>query len=136
MGRKVFQGFAYVLCQKFVNSSSNRDLVNLAILGSGKLVLFITEGQATHNGHAVEPLPFGEDWLAWVAARMAALRISREDMKSARLEAECDVEMGRSDGLGWLYIKLKVACTGVVESSDRTYVATCHGNLTYGLGSV
>jgi hypothetical protein len=136
MGRKVFQDFAHVLCQKFVDSPSNRDLVNLAILGSGKLVLFIPEGRATHNGHAVEPLPFAEDWLAWVTDRMAALRIPAEYMRSARLEAECDVELTRHPTLGWLGIKLKVACTGIVESPDRTYVATLQSDRGWGLGTV
>ena len=32
MARKVFQHFAQVLCQRFVEVPSNRDLINLAVL--------------------------------------------------------------------------------------------------------
>ena len=37
MARKVFQHFAQVLCQRFVEVPSNRDLINLAILGGGRI---------------------------------------------------------------------------------------------------
>ena len=63
MGRKHFQDFANVLCQQFVETPTNKDLVDLAILGDGILQLRITEGKATHRGHAIEPLPFASAWL-------------------------------------------------------------------------
>jgi hypothetical protein len=79
MGRKVFQDFAHVLCQKFVEVPSNRDLVNLALLGDGVLRLDITGRRATHNGFPIEPLPFTEQSLLWIESRLHELAIPRAE---------------------------------------------------------
>ena len=122
MGRKVFQDFAHVMCQKFIESPSNRDLVMLAILGSGRLELDILAGRATHNGGGVKPLPFSASWLEWVKGRMAASEISDTLLKSACLTVEYDVELSRSP-MGRLACQFKFACTSLVEAPDRKYTA-------------
>ena len=70
MARKVFQDFANVLCQKFVDLPTNMDLVNLLILGGGTLVLDITGRKATINRGPVEPLPYAEWARTWLAEQM------------------------------------------------------------------
>jgi len=123
MGRKVFQDFAHVMCQKFIESPSNLDLVMLAILGSGRLELDILAGRATHNGTGTKPLPFSASWLAWVKERMAASEIPESLLKSASLRVEYDVELSRSP-MGMLACQFKFACTSLVEAPDKKYTAT------------
>ena len=136
MGHKVFQDFAHVLCQKFVDLPSNRDLVNLAILGSGKLTLLVTEGRASHNGIAIQPLPYAELWLAWVKDRMRTLRIAETELTRAQLVADCRVELERQPGTGFLCVKLALACEGTVSAPDRVYSATYQGEKRWGLSIV
>jgi hypothetical protein len=102
MGRKVFQDFAHVLCQKFVEVPSNRDLVNLAILGDGVLRLDITARKATHNGFAIEPLPFVEESLRWIESRLDELAIPRGELSGANLTVDSRVKLHRKPGVPFL----------------------------------
>jgi hypothetical protein len=136
MGRKVFQDFAHVLCQKFVEVPSNRDLVNLAILGDGVLRLAITERNATHNGLAVEPLPFVEQSLSWIEARLAELDIPRADLQGASVTVDYKVRLSRKPGLGFLCVDLALACSASVKAPDREYLSTLTAEKSWGLSSV
>jgi hypothetical protein len=134
MGRKVFQDFAHVMCQKFIESpASNRDLVNLAVLGNGRLELNILSGKATHNGVTIKPLAFSASWLAWVKERMAVSEIPESLLKSAALTVEYEVELSRKTGPGWLSGQFKFACTSLVEAPDRSYTATMNAEKIWGL---
>lgn len=136
MGKKHFQDFANVLCQKFVECTTNVDLVDLAIFGDGCLELFITEGRATHEGHAVQPLPFAAEWLAWVEWRLDALGIPRGELQSALLRVNYTVELTRASSLKWLGCKFAFDCTGIITSGDREYRAERRAEIRRGLSQV
>jgi hypothetical protein len=137
VGGKVFQEFVHVLCHKFIELPSNRDLVNLAILGDGTLVLAISEGRATHNGVAIEPLPYADEWRHWVAGRLDELRIPRGDLAAAELTVDYRVELRRSEaGLRWLAAQFDFRCSGVVAASDRDYRAELAAVKEWGFSQV
>jgi len=134
MGRKVFQDFAHVMCQKFIESpASNLDLVKLAVLGNGRLELNILSGKATHNGVTIKPLAFSESWLAWAKERMAASKIPENLLKSAALTVEYQVKLSRKTGPGWLCGQFKFACTSLVEAPDRSYTDAMNAEMMWDL---
>ena len=137
MGRKVFQEFAHVLCHKFVEVPSNRDLVNLAILGDGELVLAVMEDRATHNGTAVQPLPYATEWRHWVGARLNELAIPASDLVSAHLTVKYQVDLRRREtGLRWLSGYFAFECAAAVGAADRTYRAELSTSKEWGFSQV
>jgi hypothetical protein len=133
MGRKVFQDFAHVLCQKFLDTPSNRDLVNLAILGSGTLILAVTDGSATHNRLAIQPLPYAQTWLDWVTPQLAVHHVPRTELQVVELAVTYTVELTRKGGLGWLCARFDFACEGRVASPDREYRCSLKASKEWGL---
>jgi len=136
MGRKVFQDFAHVMCQMFIESPSNRDLANLAILGNGRLELLFIEDRATHNGVAIEPLPFAEEWRLWAIKRMAVSEINSELLIAASLTVEYEVHLSRKSGLGWLCANYAFKVSSLVQASDRSYTAAMNAEKEWGLSCV
>jgi hypothetical protein len=136
MGRKVFQDFAHVLCQKFIETPSNRDLVNLALLGDGVLRLDITSDRATHNGIAVERLPFTADSLLWLESRLQQLAIPRTELQGATVTVESRVKLYRQPGHPYLSVDLALACSASVRAPDREYVSSLTAEKTWGLSGV
>jgi hypothetical protein len=136
MERKVFQDFAHVLCQKFIEVPSNRDLVNLTVLGDGVLRLAILEGGATHNNFAVEPSPFSVESQAWLQSRLGELNIPKGELQGAVLTVEYTVKLHRKPTLGRLCIDLTLACQASVSASDHEYIATLNGEKSWGLSTV
>lgn len=110
MGRRVFQNSAHVLCQKFVEVPSNRDLVNLAMLGDGVLRLDITGRKATHNGLAIEPLPFAEQYLLWKESRLIELAIFAS--RTSARELDCR-KRGEGAWEGRIALPLRRPCPRV-----------------------
>src|SRR5262245_6462672 len=134
MGRKVFQDFANVLCKKFVESPTNRDLVNLTILGDGILELAITDQRATHRGHAVEPFPFEKQALDWLDSRLDELKIPRTELQRAVLKVDYTIKLHRrQDSLGWLCVDLTLTCEAAVRAPDREYHSTLSAKKSWGL---
>lgn len=70
MARKVFQDFAHVLCQRFIETPSRRDLVNLYLYGGGRLVIDLMARTATCNRWPIAPLPYAEDARRWIEIQM------------------------------------------------------------------
>ncbi len=142
MGRKVFQDFAHVLCQKFVEVPSNRDLVNLVIFGDGTLELDLLARKAMHNRAPVEPLPYVDHVRVWLDQRLAELRIDSSELISAALTVEYTVALSRLDlpgqtaPLPGLSAAFDFACTGTIESADRKYTSTLKARKRWSLGSV
>jgi len=137
MGRKHFQDLANVMCQKFVDCASNTDHVDLAILGSGTLELFITDDKAMHNGHAVEPLPFAAEWLEWAEGRLDDLRIPRSELRRAVFRVSYTVTLAwRDTSIGGLTGWFQLACTSLVATVDREYIAELTAEKQWGLSQV
>ena len=136
MARKVFQDFAHVMCQKFVEVPSNRDLLNLAILGGGRLHLDILGGRATHNDLAIEPLPFAASWIEWAMGRMTELGIPSAELSGAALDVQYTVDLRRKPGLGWLCADYDFSCTGSVVAPDKQYSSTLKAHREWGLSCV
>ncbi len=137
MARKVFQHFAHVLCQRFVEVPSNRDLVNLALWGGGNLHLDITGRTATVNRYPVEPLPYSADALHWLEDQVAKGGIPPEQFVSAALAVEYTVATTRRDpGMPMLYASFSFCCTGSIVSPDRTYTSILSAEKAWGLMQV
>ena len=133
VARKVFQDFAHVLCQRFIEVLSRRDLVNLVILGGGKLVLDIVGRKATCNRYPVEPLPYSEDARAWVTSQMERRKIPSDELIGAFLIVEYTVDLSRKQNNPIPVAKFDFACTA---QSDRQYTSVLKVEKTWGLLTV
>jgi hypothetical protein len=138
MGRKVFQDFAHVLCQKFTEVPSTRDLVNLIIFGDGTLEMDLTANKARHNQYPVSPLPYMEEARRWLDTRLKELEIPDPALMRAALLVEYTVILSRTPSLGpaGLSAKFDFACTGVIEAPDRKYTSTLKTQKNWGVGQV
>ena len=136
MARKVFQDFAHVLCQRFIEVPSNRDLVNLVILGSGTLVLDITGRKAAWNRYPIEPLPYSEDARVWLQTQMQDRKIPGNELVEASLLIEYVVDFTRKLNAPMPSAKFQFACTGSIASPDRQYTAALKAEKEWGLGPV
>jgi len=136
VARKVFQDFAHVLCQRFIEVPSNRDLVNLVLLGGGTLVLDLMTQKATCNRYPVEPLPYSEDARGWLDSQMAKCAIPVEELVGASLTVEYAVELSRKSNDPIPIAKFDFACTASIASSDRLYTSALKAQKTWGLSTV
>ena len=136
MGRKVFQDFANVICQRFIEVPSNKDLINLTILGGGKLVLDITGRKATCNRYPVEPLPYSEDARIWLEAQMQKHGIPMSQLVGATLAVDYVVELSRRQDIPIMPIaKFNFNCTASIASPDRQYTSVLSAEKTWRLGT-
>jgi hypothetical protein len=134
MGRKIFKDFAYVLPQMFLQGPTNRDLVNLVLLGDGTLTLDILARRARHGRLPVTPLPYADRARAWLETRLSVHRIPSDQLVRAVLTVEYTVVLARGPVLmGATYM---FRCTGLIEAPDRRYVATLSAEKKWGLGQV
>jgi hypothetical protein len=137
MARKAFQDFADVLCRRFVDVPSNKDLVNLALFGGGTLVLDIIKHKAICNRCPIEPLPYSADALCWLDAQMAKQNIPVEELVGASLTVEYTVDLSRKPGLPVFPVaRFELACTGSISAPDRVYTAVLKKQKIWGLGQV
>ncbi|KRR26865.1 hypothetical protein CQ14_32620 [Bradyrhizobium lablabi] len=124
VARKVFQDFAHVLCQRFIEVPSNKDLVNLVLLGGGTLALDIVMRKATCNRCHIEPLPYAADARGWLDSQMTKQNIPIEELVGATLVVEYDVSLSRKPENPVLPMaKFHFACTGSISSPDRVYTS-------------
>lgn len=137
MGRKVFQDFAQVLCQRFVEVPSNKDLVNLVVLGGGTLVLDIMMRKATCNRYPIEPLPYSADARNWLDTQMAKQKIAMDKLVGASLTVEYVVDLSRKRDLNIVPVaKFDFTCTASISSEDRVYTSVVKAQKTWGLSTV
>lgn len=136
MARKVFQDFAHILCQRFIEVPTNRDLVNLALLGGGKLHLDITARRMTMDGFAENPLPYADDALRWLEGQIAKKGIPREQMVSAELEVNYTVVLTKHAHMPGFSAAFDFSCTGSIVSPDRIYQSNLDAKQIWGLRQV
>jgi hypothetical protein len=135
MARKIFQDFAHVLCQRFIEVPSNADLVRLAILGDGKLELNLSRWKATHNRAAISPLPYMNGAREWLEGRLAELEIPSGELVSAILTVDYTVYLyRRPPPIQWLNAQFDFSCTGVIRAPDREYLSNIKAKKEWGLG--
>ena len=113
-----------MICQRFVEVPSNRDLVNLVILGGGQLMLDILGRKAICNGLPVTPLPYSEDARMWLEAQMQKRGIPMEQLVGVILVIEYDVELSRRPYVPIPTANFKFNCTASIASPDRQYTSS------------
>jgi hypothetical protein len=125
------------MCQRFIEVPSNRDLVNLVILGGGTLVMDIITRKATCNRFLIEPLPYVEDARRWLFSRMVEHKISNEQLAGASLTVEYAVELSRKSDIPIFPVaKFDFACSASITSPDRLYTSTLAAEKTIGLYTI
>jgi hypothetical protein len=134
MARKVFQGFAHVLCQKFIEVPSNNDLINLIILGSGIIELDVLNSKARCNRFPIEPLPYSAVARAWLLEQMRKHQIPDIELVSALLTIEFDARLTAQAPLPAGMFDLN--CKSSVHAPDRSYSASIATSKRWGLGTV
>jgi hypothetical protein len=137
VARKCFQDFAHVLCQRFIEVPSNKDLVNLALLGGGILSLDIVTRKATCNRFPIEPLPYAADARGWLDSQMTERNIPIEELVGASLVVEYVVSLSRKPDIPVMPIaNFHFACTGSISSPDRVYTSVLKAEKVWGLSTV
>jgi hypothetical protein len=133
MARKVFQDFAHVMCQKFVDAPSNADLIALVIFGSGRLELDVAAGKHWHNRAPIDAFPYVGEMRRWLEQRMRALDIAPAELASAALTVDYSVTLSRKPPLNWLIADFDFSCTGIIDAPERRYTSTLTSHKTWGL---
>jgi hypothetical protein len=136
MGRKIFQHFAHVLGQKFIQTPSSLDVARLAIFGDGILVLDMMSRRAIHNGLPIEPLSYMDEAKRWLDARMMILGIPSTELVGASLRVVYSVILSRRPGLNWLSGDFDFSCIGEIASPDRKYSSPCKGRNQWSLAGL
>jgi len=136
MARKVFQDFAHVLCQRFIELPSNRDLVNLVIFGSGTLKLNFVSQRAWWNRCPVSPIPYSGTARDWLQAQMAKRKIPTEQLTDATLTVKYAVEILRRNDVPYPEAAFDFECIAAVASPDRSYTAAMDARKRWGLSGV
>jgi hypothetical protein len=136
LARKVFQDFAHVLCQRFVEVPTNRDLVNLVIFGGGTLVLDIIGQKATCNRYPVEPLPYCDTARDWLFSQLQNRRIPINELSGASLAVEYTVNLSWVPSVPYAKARFDFACTGSISSPDRQYTSVLKAQKDWGLYTV
>jgi hypothetical protein len=136
MARKVFQDFAHVLCQKFIEVPSSADLVNLVIFGDGRLELDITTRKANHNRAPISPLSYMNEAHKWLEGRLTELLIPSQELVGAALTVDYTVTLQRKPPLNWLSAQYDFACIGVIRAHDREYTSSMKATKKWGLGQL
>jgi hypothetical protein len=137
MARKVFQDFAHVMCQRFVETPSNRDLVNLALLGGGELVMDVFGGKASFNRYPISPLPYASDARLWIEDQMERRSIAPSELVSASLVCMYTVELSRKwNDFPVLGAAFDFDLRAVIAAPDRQYVAAMTAAKAWGLSQV
>jgi hypothetical protein len=137
VARKVFQDFAHVLCQRFIEVPSNKDLVNLVLLGGGTLAMDIVAQKAICNRCPIEPLPYAADARTWLNSQMTKQNIPIEELVGASLVVEYVVSLSRKPENPVMPIaEFHFACTGSISSPDRVYASVLKAEKVWGLSTV
>jgi len=137
VGHKVFQEFAHAMCQMFTGSPQNGDLIDLLILGPGTLRMDFLTRRSTHEGIAVQNIPFVDRWADWSAGRLGDLEIPADELREAVLVVEYRVEPYYQElGMGWLCARYNLDCSGLVAAPDRRYEMDVHHEQEWGLSQI
>jgi hypothetical protein len=133
MARKVFQDFAHVLCQRFVEVPSNRDLVNLFLFGGGTLLLDLMARRATCNRYPIKPLPYAEDARRWIETQMVKREIPVEQLVGASLKVDYQIVAFERTDMPYPSVTFQFACTGTIASPERVYTSELAATKRWGL---
>jgi hypothetical protein len=136
LARKVFQDFAHVLCQRFIEVPSNRDLVNLAILGGGTLSLDILDRRASLNRYPIEPLPYCGDARDWLFSQIETRNIPLGELSGASLAVKYTVNLSWASGVPYAKARFDFECVGAISSPDRQYTSALRAQKNWGLSTV
>jgi hypothetical protein len=132
MARKVFQDFVNVLCHRFVEGPTSKDLVVLA-LGGGELVLDILGRKSTCNRYPVVPIPYADLALTWIEQEMRKHAIPAAELTGVSLLIEYSVSVTRRDREPYPIAAFDFTCNGQIASPDRNYTSVLKAQKTWGL---
>jgi len=133
MARKVFQDFAHVLCQRFIALPSNMDLVNLVLLGGGRLEMDVMGRRATFERCPLAPFPYSEEARGWILAQMAKRAIPPEQLAGAWLVVDYSVEFTPQRRHHCARATFDLVCTGRLAAPDRRYSRVLAARKDWGL---
>ena len=135
MGRKVFQDYAHVLCQRFVDSPATIDLVNLFILDAGRLEFDLLNERALFNNFPIEPFPYVHASRAWLVSRMEADSIPTELLIGARLSVDFRTTVDRNRR-PFPNANFTFLCASTLHAPDRLYEASMEAQKAWGIMSL
>jgi hypothetical protein len=135
VARKIFQDFAHVFCQRFIEVPSPLDLVNLYILDVGRLDFDILAARARFNDYPVDPFPCMCKARLWLEERLVSENIPRSELIGATLKVTFRTTVDRSR-LPFPSAKFNLACESQIVSPDRSYAASIEAEKAWGISPI
>ena len=135
--RKVIQQFANTCCQMFLTSTSNMDMVNIVIFGSGTITIDFINNKSTHNNHGILPMHYYFTYRKWLEDQCINNHVNISELTKVELVINVDVtQIRKKDSLGWLSAQFKYTCSCCIETDEKQYESNMSDGKIMGLGQI
>jgi hypothetical protein len=125
--RKVFQHFANMLPQRFLDLPSGFDLAVCAKHRRGVATFNVLNGQSAIDGAPVADLRTGGEYQAWVVKELESHHIAQSALLSAELTVAFvveDIQVKESFGHVFRSAHFSFECTSTLRTDEKSYA--CH----------
>ncbi len=137
MKKKMIQDFTHKCCQMFLNSTSNMDLVNIVIFGSGTIEIDFLSRKCIYNNVSISPLHYCIRYSEWLEQQCNKNNIDLSNMTKVTLQITVNVETSRrTDSLGWLTATYDFSCFSCIETKEQAYSSQMSEIINMGLGQI
>jgi hypothetical protein len=133
--RKIFQHFANMLPQRFLDLPSGFDLAVFAKHRRGVATFDVLNGRSEIDGTPVADLRTGAEYRAWLAKELAAHRISSSMLVSVELTVAFvveDIQAKESYGHVFRSANFTFECTSTLRTDEKSYQRHSKGTQAWG----
>lgn len=130
MRRKVFQDFANVFCQRFIDLPSGYDLAAFARHGSGIYLADILSGESSLDGKPIPRLRTCDDYKEWLFVQLDKRGIPHEAIRLAFLRIHVVVDKVRirsSYGHQSADAQVSFDCQSEINTDEKSYAGRMGG---------
>lgn len=138
MRRKIFNDFANVLCQKFVDLPNGYDLATLAKLGSGVVSINILTDQCFFEESPIEPLRTCAEHRQWLQIQLAKRQLSLAVFESISMSVEfrvTDTILDKPYGHDFRHADFWLKCTSEIRTPEAKYNGSSERQKKWGYGN-
>jgi len=133
--RKVFQHFANMLPQRFLDLPSGFDLAVFAKYRQGVATFNVLNGEANIDGVPDSNLRTGSEYQAWLLKELEAHHVSPDALLSASLVVSFlveNIEIKESYGHVFRSAHFTFRCSSAINTDEKTYEGQSEGSKAWG----
>ena len=134
MRRKVFQDFANVFCQEFIDLGSGHDVATFVARGTGTYAMNLLTGECMHDGASIPELKACREYRDWLAEQMTKRGVP-PGLLSAVLAVRVVVRNGvvrESYGKRFGSADFEFDCRAELKTDEKVYVGQQAGTRSWG----